>query len=264
MRAVDLHLHLLPGVDDGARDLAASLVHARRLAAEGIAEVTVTPHVSREVALDVATIPERTAALQAAMDAERIPLRVHPGGEVHPDRAGSLADEELETIAHGPAGARWVLLEVPFAGIGPAFAELCEDLRRRGFAAVIAHPERAAHGLELLREPVARGAVLQVNVDSMLGRHGDLARERAARLVRGGRAYVLASDGHPGTRDQTLGDGLHAALGLGVPPARALRLVSHNPRFLLRSGLPGVGRRALEQRAGGGRGVELAGDDLIQ
>jgi protein-tyrosine phosphatase len=240
MRAVDLHLHLLPGVDDGARDLAASLVHARRLASEGIDEVTVTPHVSCEVALDVATIPQRTAALQAAIDAE------------------------LETIAHGPPGARWVLLEVPFAGIGPAFAELCEDLRARGFAAVIAHPERAAHGLELLREPVARGAVLQVNVDSMLGRHGDLPRERAARLVRSGGAYVLASDGHPGTRDQTLGDGLHAALGLGVPPARALRLVSHNPRFLLRSGLPGVGGRALEQRAGGRRGVELAGDDLVQ
>jgi protein-tyrosine phosphatase len=264
MRGVDLHLHLLPGVDDGARDLTASLAHARRLADEGVAAVTVTPHVSHDVPLDVATLPERTAALQEAIDAERIALRVYTGGEVHPDRAATLTDSELEYVAQGPTGARWILLEVPFAGIDQAFVDLCGELRKRGFAAVIAHPERAAHGHARLAEPVALGAVLQVNVDSLLGRHGDGARERAAWLVRSGRAYGLASDGHPGTRDQTLGEGLHAALALGVTPARALRLIADNPRFLLRAGLPGVGGGAVQERARRGRGVELAGDDLLQ
>jgi protein-tyrosine phosphatase len=251
MRAVDLHLHLLPGVDDGSRDEAAALDHARLLVADGVAEATVTPHVSRDVALDVATIAERTAALQDALDRRRIALLLHPGGEVHPDRAHALTQAELEAVAHGPRGARWVLLEVPFAGVDAAFVELVAELRRRGFQAVIAHPERAARGHELLADPVAQGAVLQVNVDSLLGTHGEAARRRAAKLVRSGRAYVLASDGHPGTRDQTLADGLHAALALGVPVARALRLVSANPRFLLRVGLPRLPAPAvLDARAG--------------
>jgi protein-tyrosine phosphatase len=258
MKAVDLHLHLLPGVDDGARDLAESLAHARRLVEAGVVEATVTPHVSPDVKLEVSTIPARTTALQAELDSARIPLRLHPGGELHPRRAATITDAELALIAHGPPGARWVLLEVPFRGIDSRFVALCSALRERGVNTVIAHPERADHGLELLREPVAAGAVLQVNVDSLLGAHGVDARERAAWLVRTGRAYVLASDGHPGTREQTLADGLHAALALGVAPARALRLVCHNPRFLLRAGLPGLGGRALEQSARGAGRVELA------
>jgi protein-tyrosine phosphatase len=190
--------------------------------------------------LDVGTIPSRTAALQSALDAEGITLRLYPGGELHRSRLDELTDAELATIAQGPPGARWVLFEVPFRGIDPDFVTACATLRERGYGAVIAHPERAERGLELLREPVARGAVLQVNVDSLLGAHGRTARRVAERLVRGGGAYLVASDGHPGTRDQTLADGLCALLRLGVSPAHAVRLVAHNPRFLLHQGIPAL------------------------
>ena len=116
MHAVDLHLHLLPAVDDGARDEAAALRHARALVAAGVREATVTPHVNRRTGLDLASIPARTAALQEALDGEGLPLRLHPGGELHPCRVDALSDDELGVIAQGPPGARWVLFEVPMRG----------------------------------------------------------------------------------------------------------------------------------------------------
>jgi protein-tyrosine phosphatase len=104
---VDLHLHLLPGVDDGPRDEAASLLHAERLARAGVHEATVTPHIGHPwFPLEVATIPERTRSLQGALDAAGIDLRLHPGGEIYPGNATTLGADELDVIAHGPAGAR--------------------------------------------------------------------------------------------------------------------------------------------------------------
>ena len=243
MPYVDLHLHLLPGVDDGPPDEAASLVHAERLAREGVHEATVTPHVGHpEFQLDVATIAERTRSLQATIDAAGIDLLLHPGGELYPDGATALSPTDLDMIAHGPRGARWVLLEVPFAGIDQAWLAACRHIRASGFSLLIAHPERAAGfltaGHELLRPELSAGALLQVNVSSLLGRHGPEARAGAVRLVRDGHAYVLASDGHGRNRADTLGAGPAAARAAGASQLRSDQLTAANPRFLLRSGMP--------------------------
>jgi protein-tyrosine phosphatase len=243
MSHVDLHLHLLPGVDDGPPDLAASLIHAEKLARHGVHEATVTPHVRVPwFPLDVATIPERTRAFQAELDAAGIELRVHPGGEIYADGATALSAAELDVIAHGPPGARWVLLEVPFAGIDPAFLAACRHVRDHGFALVIAHPERAAGfltgGHEMLHEEIAAGALLQVNVCSLLGRQGPEAHAGAVKLVRDGLAYVLASDGHGGSRAHTLAAGAPAARAAGASELRSRQLTEANPRFLLHHGIP--------------------------
>jgi protein-tyrosine phosphatase len=243
MSHVDLHLHLLPGVDDGPADQVASLAHAERMAAAGVHEATVTPHVGHpDFPLDVHSIPERTRALEAAIEAAGIELRLHPGGEIHPDGATALTRDELDVIAHGPRGARWVLLEVPFAGVDAAFLEACRHVRRQGFALLIAHPERAAGllagGLEMLRPVLEDGALLQVNVCSLLGRQGPEAHAAAARLVRDGLAYVLASDGHGRTRRHTLAEGQDAARRAGASALRSRQLTGANPRFLLQHGIP--------------------------
>ena len=247
MSHVDLHLHLLPGVDDGPEDDAAALAHADRLARGGVHEATVTPHVGHpDFPLDVRTIPARTRSLQAAIDAAGIELRLHPGGEIHPDAATGLGRDELDVIAHGPAGARWVLLEVPFAGVGAPFLEACRHVRRHGFGLLIAHPERAAGllpaGLARLRPVLEDGALLQVNVCSLLGRHGDEAQHAGARLVRDGLAYVLASDGHGRTRRHTLAEGPPAASRAGASALRGRQLTEANPRFLLHHGIPALPR----------------------
>ena len=243
MALIDLHLHLLPGVDDGPADDAASLEHAERIARAGVREATVTPHVGHpDYALDPATIAERTNVLQAVVDAADIPLLLHPGGEIHPAGAARLGRDELDAVAHGPPGARWVLLEVPFAGIDPSFLEACRHVRGHGFGLLIAHPERAARllpdGLRRLGPEIAAGALLQVNVCSLLGRHGSGVQTAAARLVRDGLAHVLASDGHGGARRDTLAAGPAAARRAGASALRASHLTEANPRFLLEHGIP--------------------------
>ena len=242
MSLVDLHLHLLPGVDDGARDLAESLTFARRMVREGVTEATVTPHVGSGFRYDPLTIPERVAALQRALDDDGIPLRIHPGGEIHPRGADGLSDAVLRTIAHGPKGARWVLIEVPFAGIEQEFVRSCRLLRRRGYGLLIAHPERAAGllsgGLELLGPEIEAGALLQVNICSLLGNHGPEVQHAARQLVRRGLAFVLGSDAHPGTREHTIALGLALAGEAGLSSVAAERLTAANPRFLLEQGIP--------------------------
>ncbi|GAC1435538.1 MAG: tyrosine protein phosphatase [Solirubrobacteraceae bacterium] len=243
MSYVDLHLHLLPGVDDGAEDLESALRHTRRLAREGVREVLATPHISPSWPLEIESIPGRVAALQRTIDERELGVRVHAGGELHPARAATLTDAELEAIAVGPVGSRWLLLEAPFAGIDQRYAATCEDLRARGFDLVIAHPERAAHllhdgGLEILKGQLAAGAVLQVNVCSLLGNHGLAAQEAAAHLMRNGLAFLLASDGHPGSREHTLRLGFVLALRAGASSVQGWRLTQANPRFLLAHGIP--------------------------
>jgi protein-tyrosine phosphatase len=243
MSHVDLHLHLLPGVDDGARTLDDSLAHARRLVAHGVREATVTPHIGHPwFPVDPGALPELLDELKAALVAERIPLILHPGGEVYCRAVSGLSDADLAAVAHGPTIARWVLLEVPFPGIDAAFVDAIGELRDRGFGVLVGHPERAegflSDGLARLRPALAAGALLQVNADSLMGLQGPEPQRGAEHLVRSGLAYVLASDGHPGTREQTLADGAEAARRAGASAVQAWRLTEANPRFLLVHGIP--------------------------
>jgi len=243
MSLVDLHVHLLAGVDDGPADEAEALEHAARLAADGIREATATPHVGHpRFPLDPRSIPERTRELQAAIDAAGIGVTIRPGGELHPAGVGALSAAELEAVAQGPPGARWLLFEIPFAGIDDDWVASCAEMRARGYSLVIAHPERAANvlgeGMRRLRGPMTAGAVLQVNVCSLLGRHGELAQTAAERFVRSGLAYLLGSDGHGRARAQTLAAGERLAVAAGASKLRARQLTRANPRFLLDQGIP--------------------------
>ena len=139
------------------------------------------------------------AELQLALTRERIPLELRVGGELAHGMVERMSQDELETIAQGPPGARWILLEAPFLGFGPAFHDAADELRERGFGVVIGHPERSARlgeDLAPLRHEVLYGSALQVNVWTIAGRHGEEARDIALRLVREGLATVVASDAH--------------------------------------------------------------------
>jgi protein-tyrosine phosphatase len=238
MSYVDLHCHLLPGIDDGARTTSDALDHAGRLAAEGVRDVACTPHVKRAmfpgVRLD--ELAGRRRELQVAIDAEGLGVRLHPGGELAHEDALALAPAELALIAQGPPGARWLLLECPFEGLDDAFAAAAARLGDLGYGLLLAHPERAAGGHERLWPLLDAGARAQVNVCSLLGNNGLAAQQLGARLVRDGHAHCLASDGHPGTREHTLRLGYRLLLLAGLSSGRAERLTATNPRALLREG----------------------------
>jgi protein-tyrosine phosphatase len=249
---VDLHCHLLPGVDDGAATESEALAHLRRMHAEGVRDAACTPHVKADSfpGVRLEEIAGRVALLQAAADDERLRVRLHTGGEVaHPD-ALELSREELELVAQGPPEARWILLECPFAGLDDDFTDAAQRLTDLGFGLVLAHPERArgvlGDGRERLESLRADGALLQVNVCSLLGNHGLGVQETATAIVRAGTAFCLASDGHPGSREHTLQLGFHLLLRAGASSTQAWRLTQANPRFLLHSGTPGVRVEELE------------------
>src|SRR3954451_10197994 len=113
MSYVDLHCHLLPGIDDGAAAPGDSIAHARRLQAEGVRDVACTPHVKRAEfpAVEIGALPALRAATQRQIDEAGLLLRLHGGGELCHRDALDLSEDELASIAQGPAGARWMLLE---------------------------------------------------------------------------------------------------------------------------------------------------------
>ncbi len=200
---VDLHCHLLPGVDDGADTLEQSVAYARAALAAGTGTIVATPHAEL---VTVRELPDRVAALRAALAEEGLDLRVEVGGELKPESVGVLAADELEVLAHGPPGRRWLLYEVPFGGVDDAFLDGARELGERGYGLLLAHPERSrglitAGGLARLEPLLAGGrARFEVNVGPLTGREQPERQAAARHVVERGLAAVVATDAHPPRR----------------------------------------------------------------
>ena len=236
----EIHFHILPAIDDGPPTVDDSLYLADRARRDGTGTIVATPHVRTDFHARVDDLPLRVKELQSHVDRVGIPVALRVGAELGHDMVGRLDQRELDSIAQGPRGSRWLLVESPFDGFVDDFAAAIGELRDRGFATVIAHPERAAGVLDdgalALRRELAAGAVLQVNASSLLGRHGGPARDAGADLMRRF-PVALASDAHSPWKPPSLTDGIAAAIELGVPEALARRAADSAPRALLRNGL---------------------------
>jgi protein-tyrosine phosphatase len=143
MSYAELHFHLLPGIDDGPSSIEESIALAAAAAAEGTRLIVTTPHIHPSFDTDVSTLPDRVEEIRAQLAAERIPIELVCGAELAHHMVGRLAAVDLETIAQGPAGRRWLLLEAPLSGLDADYTAAADELRDRGFAVVVAHPERA-------------------------------------------------------------------------------------------------------------------------
>ena len=235
MTAVDLHCHLLPGVDDGPERLEESLEYARAAVASGTRTIVATPHVEQ---VDVRTLPARVEELRSALMGERIDLRVEVGGELKPQSIGALAQDELEVIAHGPPGARWLLYEVPFRGVEDEFVDGARELRERGFGLLLAHPERSRgileDGLDRLDPLIRSGALVAANVGPLTGRESEPRWRAANHLLERGTVDLVATDAHPPKRPYLLSD-VAPMTGDGFA-----RVTSELPARLLREGIPAL------------------------
>jgi protein-tyrosine phosphatase len=245
VRFTDLHCHLLPGVDDGPATMEESLDYAMAAVAAGTSRIVATPHVER---VDVHELPDRIHELRAALARERIPLTVECGGELKPRSISSLGQDELEVIAHGPPGRRWLLYEVPFPGVDELFVEGARELRERGFGLVCAHPERSqgllTGGLTALAPVLDAGAVVAANVAPLAGDEGPERHAAALHVLRRRLAGVLATDAHPPRRPFTLADGEYAVEAVTGKPELAAWLTVIAPARLLDDGIGGAARSA--------------------
>jgi protein-tyrosine phosphatase len=246
MESTELHFHLLPGVDDGPATMADSLELARAAVADGTSIVVATPHVRAGGTLDPLGLPGAVAEVRAHVAALGIPLELHCGGELAHELVPTLGQHELQTIAHGPPGARWLLVEVPFEGIAEDFHLATDELRDRGFGVLLAHPERSADVLlddgAGLRRELAAGSLVQVNAISLVGGHGEEVRCAAAELLTEGLVSVISSDAHGPSRPPALRLGRAALNALDMSPETIRALTASTPRSLLARGIPAGAR----------------------
>jgi protein-tyrosine phosphatase len=193
---IDLHCHLLPGIDDGPADLGGTLAMAKLHVKAGVELVAATPHVAWDMPNEAETIDLRLADVHAALAAAEIPLRVVRGAEIDVHQAVKLTDEQLRALALG--GGPWLLLEAPLQA-GAGFAPVAYALLERGHGVLIAHPERSPllqRDPDGLRELVRAGAATQVTAASFAGSFGRTVREYAERLLEAGLVHSVASDAH--------------------------------------------------------------------
>lgn len=194
---LDLHCHILPGVDDGAPDMAASVAMARTAAADGTSVMVATPHVSFEYELDPMDVGRRVGELNLTLAREAIPVAVLPGGEIALSRLTALEPPELRMLSLG-AGP-YLLVEAPYAGAAPFLEDVLFDLDARGFRTILAHPERCAMfetDRDRLARLVERGVLVSVTAGSMAGQFGRRVRDFTVHLFRAGLVHNVSSDAH--------------------------------------------------------------------
>ncbi|MBV9198100.1 MAG: hypothetical protein JO168_28550 [Solirubrobacterales bacterium] len=238
MSHAELHFHLLPGVDDGPASVEESIALAAAALADGTGTIVATPHVHRLHVTDPSEIRGRVDELAARLRGEGLGLELRPGGELADDMVGRLSQRQLESIAHGPPGRRWVLLEAPFRGMDEDFRAAADELRERGFAALVAHPERAMEGSAapaMLDRELAAGSAVQLTAGSLTGELGEREHAAALRILRLAPAVVIASDAHGPNRMPALRGALAALAAAGWRDGESP--VSALPRALLERGL---------------------------
>ncbi len=195
---IDLHSHILPGIDDGAASLESALEIARSAVADGIGRLAATPHVRSDYPTTPELMEQRLAELRDALASASIPLELLPGGEIALDLLPDLDDDALRRFGLG-GNPRYLLIELPDFGWPLQLEEALFQLRLRGFAAVLAHPERNTEVQEqpvLLERLVESGTLVQLTAASIDGRLGPRPRKTGARLLELGLAHMLASDAH--------------------------------------------------------------------
>jgi protein-tyrosine phosphatase len=195
---IDLHSHILAGVDDGAKDLSESVEIARAAVADGVSLIAATPHVRHDFPTSPETMEGLVEELRDALIAAGVALELRTGGEIALDRLDLLSREDLRRF--GLAGnPEYVLLETPYYGWPLDLPLRVTNLRRLGITAVIGHPERNPEvqmQAELLRPLVEEGALVQITSASIDGRLGSKTRASARELIDAELAHCVASDAH--------------------------------------------------------------------
>lgn len=235
---IDLHAHLLPGVDDGPTNWEEALALSRQLAGQGVTKVLATPHFfpgchpePRQIVALINELNERLRSIQ-------VPLTVYPGVEVYldPDLTALVARRAVLTLNNT---GRYLLVELPFDTVPSCTENVFFYLMLEGFIPILAHPERNVELNEnpgLLVRLVERGVLVQVNAGSIAGEFGSRVQRFAENLVCQGLVHFLGSDAHHPRKRPSLLPAALARLNNLVDRERVL-LISHlNPRAILVGG----------------------------
>lgn len=210
---IDLHCHILPGLDDGALDFADSLAMARTAAADGIETVAATPHIRHDHDVRIPELAGRVEKLNSALRRGGVAVEVVGGGEVAETAIDGLSAKELRAVSLGGGGS--ILLEPRPGPLTDSLVRAVEQLRRAGFGALIAHPERhpSEDLAERIGELIGAGALVQATAAHLAG---GPAQPGMLALAGRGLIHVVASDAHSshGGRPLRVSEGIAALEGI--------------------------------------------------
>lgn len=234
---IDIHSHILYGIDDGPQALYASLQMAEYAAAQGVTAIVATPHCGSDRGGPTAAHIRKRVEEFAAQVTERAPgLQIAAGGEIFldpavPDMIGAGA-----LPAFGASGTH-VLVELPSMQVPTWAADALFNIIARGFVPVLAHPERnreLSQRLDILFGYISMGCLAQVTAGSLIGAYGSIAQNAAWRIAEHDMCHFIASDAHsPRTYRDTLPDAMAAARER-LGDERADALFTHNPGAVVR------------------------------
>jgi len=229
---IDIHSHILWGLDDGVQSLGESLAVLRDALAAGTTDIVATPHSNDQFPFDPGLIDARITELRAQPDP--IP-QLHRGCDFH------LSAPNIESALRNPTkytvdGKRYLLVEFPDLFVSPAMDGIMAQLAARGMTPVITHPERnpaLQANTARVRKWADSGWLIQITALSLLGRFGPVAMKVAWELIETGIAHIVASDAHgPEDRHARL-DEAHAAIATRCGEGCAELLLVTNPAAVI-------------------------------
>ena len=229
-RMIDIHSHILPQVDDGAKSLEEAVEMARIAFADGIQQMICTPHMFNGTSRnpEPAEVLDRVGVLQKAIGTEG--LQLLPGNEVHITH--QIVQQASRNRVTKLNGRNYMLVEFPMMAAPAAASELFRQLQLTGVHPILVHPER---NVQLQEKPstvanfVSNGVFIQVTAMSVTGEFGKAAKSCAESLLRHNCVHFLATDAHRADRrPPILSRGRDAAAEI-VGPEKAQKLVYENP-----------------------------------
>lgn len=233
---IDLHAHILPGLDDGPATMDESLDLCRLLLREGVTNVVATPHMFDGVhEVPPEAIREGVLRLRRELAAANLPLHVLPGADIRIDPRALEAARAGRLMTFGARQA-YAILEFPPDVIPPGVERFLFDLWMAGVTPLLSHPERSEEmqrGLGLLRRLVEKGCLVQVSAPSLTGGFGKNVLRMARRMVREGLVHVLASDCHGVRRRPPRLQEAFQEVAVLVGPAEAEAMVAGRPSAIL-------------------------------
>ena len=252
---IDIHCHILPGIDDGALDFSTSIEMLRNAERAGVTDIILTPHYIKGSIYNADNVRKwkLLSELKAMAASEGISVRLYLGNEVYIDgellkMLAAYENEKSELMYEISTlnSTKYVLVEFPVQVEDKSARETLFSLVQRGFVPVIAHPERYAYvqnNPDLVDEWLGAGCVLQGDYLSILGRYGHRAEKTLKELLIRDKIFCLASDVHKATDEYRFDETkakmykvLKASYGVkaGVSPSEKLKeLFEDNPRKIL-------------------------------